>query len=1100
MYQPFVAASAPVTYPQQQQQQQNQQVFSSGIPTTGYGGAAVPAYGMMAYPTGSAPPAYQNLGYSTPHQQGGPTYQGLDAAVYSAASAMLVERGIAPQAKTYNQNISGYPTAMPAQSSEWNRIESMNPTTPVGSASSSRGGRGGGGGGRGGGGFLSRGGRGGARGGYAGRYGNEKPKDPANQAVHYCEVCKVSCAGQASFQAHMIGSKHKKREQQVKWEKEKAEGAEAGAAAPTPTITVHGVSRATTKCELCGILTAGAAAFDAHIKGKSHQRTLKLHMSLGKPIPANEPTVMQRTVDTVNPRHTSKPELTTGSSVCTKVVTGGKTVLITPKMNFVGGTVLHTTESGLQEVNTSSVAANGASTSSAETDGTAAVNGENGAAQTPKKDRSPRRQPAPKHTVNPNSTAEPIGESYVQKTEKAGKVAYYKCTLCDCDFSDESGMNSHIRGRRHRLAYQKKVDPSIIVELPNSQKKARAIQEARALSLRGGRGGAMAGRGKRPAPVGPYGGPPGPKRLAYAPHPPPWGGPPHPNYGGLPGPVYDPYGPAPHYGGPPPPGPYGGILPLPHGGGPPQQSPYYPQKQHVQQGPGFQAPPMEPLPFDQDESFDADVEQSLPPPVRQAPRLDQHYLMTKHRSIVPVAKDLDILGRTVSNIERALKNLTEKMTFPVTGTAAPSAEDIAADVAAVAKPAQKMLKGSFRFGELTKNLLNKDNMFGQILLIATKHPTAADLDLVADSLQTELKVVCPLLSFAVVAHVDQCGIFVKALQPETPNPTVEQEPSFPVWIYLAYGNLRDELFRNSAENAAANGDGSPEKAAATGAGISGETAAAATSGEGAVAAANTTTASPVVAAPSSTSSSSADTTVVAAAVVPAAAAEKASAMEAFHGGLDLKRSLAVLAQSRRTRWFQEFITFFPQCRMLMRILNHICEHNADLRLLVGWSVEYLTITTLRIQAAFHGCAPLDIPLPEAFWMILSNVAGGAFLPGCPNGFKDPCERGNIDILGAATVEERVKVTKSVSELISRWLTGDYAKILDSPPLPGDPLYHMEVDQVAAAEGATVAAAEDATVGTAEVAAAEDATVAAAEDATVATAEDATVAAAEVSEV
>lgn len=31
---------------------------------------------------------------------------------------------------------------------------------------------------------------------FAARYGNkDKPKDPANQTMHYCEVCKVSCAG-----------------------------------------------------------------------------------------------------------------------------------------------------------------------------------------------------------------------------------------------------------------------------------------------------------------------------------------------------------------------------------------------------------------------------------------------------------------------------------------------------------------------------------------------------------------------------------------------------------------------------------------------------------------------------------------------------------------------------------------------------------------------------------------------------------------------------------------------------------------------------------------------------------------------------------------
>lgn len=66
--------------------------------------------------------------------------------------------------------------------------------------------------------------------------------------------------------------------------------------------------------------------------------------------------------------------------------------------------------------------------------------------------------------------------------------------------------------------------------------------------------------------------------------------------------------------------------------------------------------------------------------------------------------------------------------------------DAAAVPAATAPPRQRMLKGSYRFGAMTKNLLTKNDLFGEILLICNRHPSAEDLKTVAEKLREELKV------------------------------------------------------------------------------------------------------------------------------------------------------------------------------------------------------------------------------------------------------------------------------------------------------------------------------------------------------------------------
>jgi hypothetical protein len=116
------------------------------------------------------------------------------------------------------------------------------------------------------------------------------------------------------------------------------------------------------------------------------------------------------------------------------------------------------------------------------------------------------------------------------------------------------------------------------------------------------------------------------------------------------------------------------------------------------------------------------------------------------------------------------------------------------------------------------------------------------------------------------------------------------------------------LFISShTEKTTANGDGSPEEAATSGS--IGATTAPSVAPQGETA----NTATGVALAPAATLPT---TSTAQSPAVPmenghltAAAAGNQSAVDVFSNGLDLKRSLTVLAQSRRTRWFQVRFSF-----------------------------------------------------------------------------------------------------------------------------------------------------------------------------------------------
>lgn len=77
----------------------------------------------------------------------------------------------------------------------------------------------------------------------------------------------------------MEGQKHKKKEAAAK------AGSNIGGGAGG-----RGSGGAALRCELCDVTCTGADAYAAHVRGIKHQKVVKLHTMLGKPIPSTEPT------------------------------------------------------------------------------------------------------------------------------------------------------------------------------------------------------------------------------------------------------------------------------------------------------------------------------------------------------------------------------------------------------------------------------------------------------------------------------------------------------------------------------------------------------------------------------------------------------------------------------------------------------------------------------------------------------------------------------------------------------------------------------------------------------------------------------------------
>ncbi|XP_077463229.1 zinc finger RNA-binding protein [Stigmatopora argus] len=272
-----------------------------------------------------------------------------------------------------------------------------------------------------------------------------KSKGPAKPSqIQYCEICKISCAGLQTYFEHLEGRKHKKKEAALK------NGSQMGTCNGTKGVQTY------LRCELCDVSCIGVDSYTSHIRGSKHQRVLKLHTKLGKPIPSTEPVLVKSSAS-------AKPA---ASSTYVASETNTTTSTAAPKpVNITAKTIKTMKKLQPSKSTTASKPA------SAQAAGTAAPP----VANVVKTELTVPEDDCNKVEVQGDTQA--VGHDYIEEVRNgAGKVIWFRCKLCDCSLIVPNGKDMHLKGRRHRLQYKRKVDPELPVEIkPNS--RTRKFQE-----------------------------------------------------------------------------------------------------------------------------------------------------------------------------------------------------------------------------------------------------------------------------------------------------------------------------------------------------------------------------------------------------------------------------------------------------------------------------------------------------------------------------------------------------------------------------------------------------------------------------------------------
>lgn len=266
-----------------------------------------------------------------------------------------------------------------------------------------------------------------------GQHGNGKPRmkpQPKPQQLHYCEVCKISCAGPQTYREHLEGQKHKKREASLK----------LAATAATATQNNRGNNL---HCELCDVTCTGNDAYAAHVRGSKHQKVLKLHQKLGKPIPATDPQTTKKQTAKIHFVQQTGTELSMPGYVPAAAAAAAvAAAVVAPVPPVVVGVVQPVVVA--TPVNSASVEAS--------------------------------------HDVEDCSMDDikPVGLEYIEEQrDEEGKTLSFNCKLCECKFNDPNAKEMHMKGRRHRLQYKKKVQPDLVVDFkPNPRQRRMAEAKA----------------------------------------------------------------------------------------------------------------------------------------------------------------------------------------------------------------------------------------------------------------------------------------------------------------------------------------------------------------------------------------------------------------------------------------------------------------------------------------------------------------------------------------------------------------------------------------------------------------------------------------------
>ncbi|XP_047096715.1 zinc finger RNA-binding protein isoform X1 [Schistocerca piceifrons] len=568
---------------------------------------------------------------------------------------------------------------------------------------------------------------------------------PKPQQLHYCDVCKISCAGPQTYREHLDGQKHKKKESALT----------AGSA---PVARGGNALR----CELCDVTCTGFDAYAAHIRGAKHQKVVKLHTKLGKPIPSTDPVVVggtttKTTASSAITTSTTSTKATPGTTTTAKVTVANaaakKPTTAAPKINFASGTSANT------EI---------------------------------KCDTKEETTVSEDVTLN-DKDVQPVGQDYIEEIKNdEGKVISFNCKLCECRFNDPNAKEMHMKGRRHRLQYKKKVNPELVVDVKPSLRQRKLQEEKlRRQQLR-----AEYWRRRDEERNIPYRMMEEEERMYWEERRRyeeeveyfEW----YRRYGRDPRAL------------PPPPRPFGpGVPPLM----------FFPQ-----------------------------------PPVRRPDSSDDRHVIARHAEIYPKEDELQAVQRIVSHTEKALKFVSDqladqavaaakaknpvtapgttpatKQTVQATATAKPAASPASVPTGTKPTPSQpstpiqiktepnikedskkedgrdgnlfsfhrdkddsqvpRVLKGVMRVGVLAKGLLLHGDTAVNLVVLCGEKPTRTLLNKVAECLPKQLKVVSPEDTYKIQRKVEEAAIVVMGVT----------EPHITVTITLTSPVMREQL-------------------------------------------------------------------------------------------------------------------------------------------------------------------------------------------------------------------------------------------------------------------------------------------------------------------
>lgn len=169
----------------------------------------------------------------------------------------------------------------------------------------------------------------------------------------------------------------------------------------------------------------GNDAYAAHVRGSKHQKVVKLHQKLGKPIPQADPNFKKVAKVAFVPA---------GAGEAAATAAAGETPA---------------PAAASQAMQVDAVESNVQSTDAQEQDIV-------------------------------DDDVKPVGNEYIEEIRgEDGKMIKFNCKLCECGFNDPNAKEMHMKGRRHRLQYKRKVQPDLVVDIKPTPRQKR-IAEAKA--------------------------------------------------------------------------------------------------------------------------------------------------------------------------------------------------------------------------------------------------------------------------------------------------------------------------------------------------------------------------------------------------------------------------------------------------------------------------------------------------------------------------------------------------------------------------------------------------------------------------------------------